>query len=159
MKSVHMLQKILKEINMTRQELVDSDHLFFQKNSQKSDLLNPAITQQCLIDHLSYIISKGFHIEITAVKSDHSDDADLGYHCHFNGFCADCWPLTGPQAGQYLDQSDPFFQKFLETVASSINNYQIGLTPDAYTESNIKAAGPTLFEDSGDSHVHLGSKQ
>ena len=144
---------------MTRQALVDSGHLFFQDDTQSSDLLDPAITQNSLIELLSEVIGFGYHLEITAVKTDHHDDSGLGLHSHFNGYCADLWPLTGPTAGAYIDAGTLTFQGFLTNVASCPNLYQIGLVGDgADSPVNFKAAGPTAFQDDGGPHVHLGSK-
>jgi hypothetical protein len=51
---------------MNRQQIVDSGHLFFQNDSDKTDLLNPEITQECLINWFSIIIKKGYHVVTTA---------------------------------------------------------------------------------------------
>jgi hypothetical protein len=142
---------------MNRQQIVDSGHLFFQNDSDKTDLLNPEITQECLINWFSIIIKKGYHVVTTAVKTSHHDDSGLGLHCHFNGYCADLWPLTGPNPTAYIDQSSEEFRQFLKDAQNEYL-YQTGLTPDCYTESNIEAAGSTVYLDDGGSHVHIGTK-
>jgi hypothetical protein len=114
-----------------REALVDSGHLFFQRDSQRTDLLDENLTQTTLIALLSDLVAKGYHVELTAVRSDHSDDSALGFHCHAHGFCADLWPLTGPTPG---------------------------LAGSADTPANRAAAGATVFSDSGADHVHLGSQ-
>ena len=75
-----------------RQDLVNK--LVFQRDSEKSDLMDPNMTQTTLIALLLDLVNKGHHIEITAIRTDHSDDSSLGLHCHHNGYCADLWPLA-----------------------------------------------------------------
>jgi hypothetical protein len=140
-----------------RQQLVTSGHLFFQDGTQSSDLLDPSLTQTELIALLQDLVTKGFHIELTSVRTDHKDDSDLGLHCHANGYCADLWPLTGPTPGDYLDASDPVFAQFLASAADSVWLYQIGLGGSAYTPANVAAAGPTVFQDDDEDHIHLGA--
>jgi hypothetical protein len=132
--------------------------LVFQDDTQASDLENVNLTQTQLIALLTDLTNKGWHIEITAVRSDHSDDSALGFHCHAHGFCADLWPLASAEAGDYLDATDPRFQSFLKDAAASSWLYQIGLAGSAYTDANVAAAGPTAFQDDGADHVHLGAQ-
>jgi hypothetical protein len=139
----------------TRDALVQK--LVFQDISQKTDLQNPAITQTGLIEMLMYLVQKGHHMEITAVKSDHHNDSALGLYCHFNGYCVDLWPLASVTPGDYLDATNPYFQTFLKDVASSPVLYQIGLAGSAVTRANILAAGITYFQDDGGDHVHIGT--
>ena len=96
-----------------RQYLVSK--LFFQDDTQKPDLLDENKTQTDLIALLVELVNKGHHIEITAVRTDHSNDSGLGEHCHANGYCADMWPLSGPTAGAWLDAGDPYFQNSYRT--------------------------------------------
>jgi hypothetical protein len=142
-----------------RQALVNGGHLFFQDATQSSDLLDPNVTQTDLIALLQYLVEKGYHIEITAVKSDHSDDSGLGEHSHFNGWCVDCWPLASATAGDYMDAITDAFQAFLRDVAAAPHLYQIGLAGEAaaFTD-NFTAAGPTAFHDDGADHVHIGAQ-
>jgi len=132
--------------------------LFFQDATQPTDLMDPTITQDCLISFLLDLLSHGFHIEITAVKTDHHDDSALGLYCHFNGYAIDCWNLTGPVAGDYVDAGTQTFRTFLETAASNPYLYQIGLAGSADTPVNETVAGPTVFSDDGGDHVHFGSQ-
>lgn len=138
-----------------RQQLVAKS--FFQADSQKSDLMDTSLTTTQLIALLLDVVNAGFILEFTAVRTDHSDDSGLGFHCHAHGFCADLWPLASPIAGDYLDASDPRFQRFLEAAAKSRWLYQIGLAGSAWTTANAAAAGPTVFKDDGADHVHLGA--
>lgn len=140
-----------------RQALVASPNTIFQKQSQRDDLLSPETTQTGLIALLSELVDKGHIIEFTAIKSDHHDDRDLGNFCHYNGYCADCWPLASTNAGDYLDAQDLRFQKFLEDAASSQCLHQIGLAGSADCEADREAAGPTVFDDDGGDHIHLGA--
>lgn len=135
--------------------------LIFQNESQRTDLLNESLTQTELIALLEYLTNKGHHLEITAVLTDHHDDSGLnpnpphvGTHAH--GWAIDCWPLNTPTPGDYVDSSTHEFRQFLIDAAQGPCLYQIGLTEDAYTTININAAGPTVFEDDGGSHCHLG---
>jgi hypothetical protein len=139
-----------------RQDLVSK--LVFQRDSQRNDLMDPNMTQTTLIALLLELVNKGHHIEITAVRSDHSDDSALGLHCHANGYCADMWPLGSATPGDYLDAGNPYFQQFLRDAAGSSWLYQIGLAGSAYTDANVAAAGSTVFHDDGADHVHLGAE-
>ena len=120
--------------------------------------MNPSLTQTQLIALLLDLVNAGFHMEITAVRTDHSDDSALGEHCHANGYCADLWPLGSSTPGDYLDATNPYFQQFLEAAAASPWLYQIGLAGSAWTASNAAAAGPTVFQDDGQDHIHLGAE-
>ena len=140
-----------------RQALVDSPQTVFQHDSQRSDLLDPSLTQTTLIALLSDLVAKGHVLLFTAVRSDHHDDSALGQHCHANGFCADLWPNHSANPTDYIDPSDPAFAVFLADCAKSVWLYQIGLAGSAWTSSNAVAAGGTVFHDDGADHVHLGA--
>lgn len=141
-----------------REQLVRSPDTFFQRASERSDLLDPDVTQTSLIALLLDALKAGFIIEFTAVVSDHSDDSAKGLHSHHNGYAVDCWPLASSSAGDYLDAGDSRFANFLRACASSKYLYQIGLASSAWTLRNQEAAGSTVFHDDGDDHVHLGAK-
>jgi len=138
-----------------RQALVDSPNTFFTADSQRSDLLDETITQTGLIALLSDLVAKGHIIEFTAIKTDHSDDSALGLHCHFNGYCADLWPLRSRTAGDWIvaDNLGPF----CANAAADPCLFQIGLAGTAWTPKAIAAAGPTCFHDDGADHIHLGA--
>ena len=138
-----------------RQELCSK--LVFQHASQKADLLDVNKTQTQLIALLLGLTNMGWHIEITAVRSDHSDDSGLGFHCHAHGFCADLWPLANATPGNYIDANEPKFAQFLHDASISPWLYQIGLAGSAWMQTNVDAAGPTVFADSGPDHIHLGA--
>jgi hypothetical protein len=140
-----------------RDALIASPLTFFQDDTQRADLDDVDTTQTGLIALLSELVAKGHAIEFTAVKTDHRDDSALGEHCHFNGYCADLWPLASATAGDYLDAGDPRFQAFLRDVATSPYLYQVGLAGTAWTSANAVAAGGTVFHDDGADHVHLGA--
>lgn len=141
-----------------RKWLVAHPNTIFQRQSQRDDLLDLNKTKTENVALLIELVKKGHIIEFTAIKSDHHDDSALGEHCHFNGYCDDCWPLASNKAGDYLDASDPRFQQFLKDAADSPYIHQIGLAGTAVTKDNIAAAGAPYFEDSGSDHVHLGSQ-
>lgn len=141
-----------------RRALVNSPHTIFQALSQRADLLDQNVTQTGLIALLSDLVAKGHIIEFTAVKSDHHNDSGLGLHCHFNGYCADCWPLASATPGDYLDANDPRFTAFCHDAGIDLNEYQEGLAGSAYTHANVTAAGSGVFQDDGGDHVHLGAK-
>jgi hypothetical protein len=139
-----------------RNDLVN--RLVFQSGTERGDLLDPNRTQTQLVALLLDLAkNKGWHIEITAVRTDHHNDSALGLHCHANGYAADCWPLASATPGNYLDASDDRFRRFLQDAASSAWIFQIGLAGSAYTSANMAAAGPTAFQDDGADHVHLGA--
>jgi hypothetical protein len=138
-------------------ELVVSK-LFFQDDTQKSDLLDPEITNTNLIAALDDLLTQGHHIEITAVKSDHRDDG-CGSGLHESGCAVDCWPLNGPNPGQYLDAGTEAFIAFLRDVQAADYVYDVGLGGVAYTSVNMTAAGPTAFQDDSEDHVHIGVRE
>ena len=141
-----------------RDRLVASPNTFFQQTSQKVDLASVELTQTDLIALLlTELVGKGHILEFTAIKSDHHDDSALGEHCHFNGYCADLWPLASRQAGDYLDAEDPRFQAFLRDVSASTWLYQVGLAGSAWISQNAVAAGDSVFHDDGEDHIHLGA--
>jgi len=142
-----------------RDQLVASANTVFQDDSQRADLKSPALTQTDLIALLIDLCETKEHaVEFTAIKSDHHDDRNLGEHCHYNGWCADLWPLASTTAGDYLDAGDPRFQAFLRDVAAAPHLYQIGLAGSAWTEDNVAAAGDSVFQDDGGDHVHVGAQ-
>lgn len=141
-----------------RKALVASPKTFFQDNTQQADLDDPDVTQTGLIALLSELVLKGWAIEFTAIKSDHHDDSNLGEHSHFNGYCADLWPLASETAGDYLDAGDPRFQAFLRDLDASSWTYQIGLAGSAWTSANAVAAGGSAFHDDGADHIHVGAR-
>lgn len=140
-----------------REALVRSPNTIFQRDSQRSDLLDVNATKTELIGFLLGLAQK-WPMEFTAIKSDHHNDSDLGEHCHFNGYCADMWPLASAKAGDYLDASDSRFQEFLRDAAQNQYLHNIGLGGSAYTNENMSAAGQSAFEDSGADHVHLSAQ-
>jgi len=131
--------------------------LIFQDETQKSDLLDESKTQTSLIAYLLGLVDKGYHIEITAVRTDHDDDSALGLHCHANGYAVDCWPLNSATPGDYMTQDTHPFRQFLVDAASSPWNFQIGLGGCADNSGDAIAAGSTEFPDNGADHIHLGS--
>jgi len=140
-----------------RQALVDSPFTIFQAESQRTDLLDPAMTQTGLIALLGGLVAKQYFILFTAIRSDHHDDSALGLHCHANGYCADCWVNNSASAQDYADAMAPRFEIFLESAAASPWIFQIGLAGSAWTPTNVAAAGETCFEDDGGDHIHLGA--
>jgi len=132
------------------------DRLIFQRDSQRSDLMDPDMTNTDLIA-LMLDVTKNVYWEVTAVRSDHHDDSGLGLHSHANGYCLDGWPLNSKTAGDYMDPDSLSFEAALRFARNSSWLYQIGLAGTADTEPNREAAGPTVFSDSGADHVHLGA--
>lgn len=140
-----------------RNALVDSKNILFQRESQRTDLENISLVQTGLIAGLTWLcIEKNYPVEITAVRSDHHDDSALGEHCHWNGYCADLWPLNSQTPGDYMDANDGRFQTFLRDLSACPYLFQIGLAGEADTASNMAAAGPTAFVDDGADHIHFG---
>lgn len=139
----------------TREKLCQ--RLVFTDASQQSDLLDPNLTNTDLIALLLDATAHGEVLGITAVRSDHSDDSALGFHCHAHGFCADCWPMNSRTPGDWMSATDPLFAAWLARVSQSLWLHQIGLAGTAWTQANVDAAGSTVFHDSGADHIHLGA--
>jgi hypothetical protein len=140
-----------------RQYLVNHPHTIFQRDSQKSDLLDETKTKTELIALLTELIAKGHIILFTAVVTDHHPDACLGLHSHENGFCADTWPLNSTAPTDYVNADDPEMDSYLADGARSPWLYQIGLAGSADTSGDSAAAGDTKFSDGGADHIHLGA--
>jgi hypothetical protein len=140
-----------------REHLVNHPNILFQEESQREDLLNEHLTQTNLIELLSELV-KDHHFVITAVRSDHHDDSDLGYHCHANGFCVDCWPLESASPTDYAPAQGEKMDSFLKDVARSPVLWQIGLAGSGDTAHNQFISGPTCYSDDGGDHIHIGAK-
>jgi len=142
-----------------RDMIADSANFFWGAESQQNDIRNDDITETYLISILQTLHDKGWYIGITSVCSDHSDDSDLGEHCHSNGYCVDLWPLNTPNAGDWMDANAPAFADFLMDIANADYLHQIGLAGTAVTPVNLAAAGPTAFVDEGADHIHVGATE
>ncbi len=145
-------------MSQATRELVCSK-LVFQNPSQKADLLNPAVTNSGLIALLQYlVVSLGWHLEITAVYTDHHVDGDgPGLH-RPAGLAFDGWPLNSAKPGDYMDENSAQFQEFLTDLSRAPYYYDTGLGGSSFTPANMKAAGPSAFQDSQFDHVHGGAR-
>jgi hypothetical protein len=154
--------KGLEGSSQTRQWV--AARLFYQDSTQKSDILDPNKTQTELIAALQSLLKKGYHIELTAVNSDHHDDTNLnptppycGVHAH--GWAVDCWPLNSATPGDWVDASTHIFRQFLVDISKVPFYMQTGLVGDgADSAANFQAAGPGAFQDDGGAHIHIGTK-
>jgi len=154
-----------------RQFLVRHPHTFFQQpDVMHADLLDSNRTKTTLIALLVELVNKGHIIEFTMIRTGHHNDGPNGHNP--GGRAADCWPLASAKAGDYLDATDPRFQKFIDDAASSVWLYQEGLVGDgADSDANFSSAeraaqqhepgryeaGVTIFHDDGGAHVHVGA--
>ena len=142
-----------------REKIANHPHIFYQKNSQKSDLLDEAMTKTTLIAQAELLLNKGHWLCITAVRSDHHNDGPNG---HAGGRAFDCWPLVSnaPKNADgsfnYVPQDSHEMRQFLMDAAASPYNFQIGLGGCADDSSNQIAAGKTEFDDSSADHIHIG---
>lgn len=139
-----------------REQLVNA--LILDNPCERDDFLNPALTHTNLIALLLDLVNRGWHMQITAVRCDHSDDSALGEHCHANGWCVDLWPLNSFKRDDYMDANDIRFAQFLVDAAAEPMLHQIGLAGSSITPANLTAAGPTAFKDAGADHIHLGAQ-
>lgn len=145
-----------------REALVQSGALIFQDGTQSVDLLDENSTQTYLIAMLAHLVfEKGWPMEITAVRSDHHDDSGLApgpdhIGTHARGWAVDLWPLNSRTAQDYTDAADARFARFCLDVANGPYLHQIGLAGSAWTPANVTASGPTVFQDDGSDHVHVG---
>jgi hypothetical protein len=143
-----------------REKIANHPQMRYQLDSQKSDLLDEAITKTTLIAHLEYLLGKGHWICVTAVYSDHHYDGPNGHND--GGRAIDCWPLVphSPKNADgsfnYVGSDSPEMVAFLKDAAHSPWNFQIGLGGSADDACNASAAGPTEFDDSQFDHIHLG---
>jgi hypothetical protein len=139
-----------------REALVNSGRLIFTDGTQKTDLLDPTKTQTELIAFLVHLTQYGW-FQVTAVRTDHSDDSALGVDCHANGYCIDGWPLETESPGDFLDPDSDLFTGFLKKALGSPFLLNIGLGGSAYTEKNMVTLAGYGFQDDGQDHVHLGT--
>jgi hypothetical protein len=156
-----------------RQHLVTCGDIVFAKGTTHcADLLDPTKTNTYLIGALIYAVTYEIIIQPTAIYSDHHDDSALnpddprhsGTHrggveadgSPTGGFAIDCWFLASRTPCDWLDPSDPRFAHALRILARAPDLHQIGLAGAARTDENLAAAGPTVFVDGEDDHVHFG---
>jgi len=153
-----------------RAAVANSPHIIYRSFEQRNDIARTNGVQTQLIAMLEYLVGHGAIIEVTALKSDHSDDTTdchtgppyCGTHAH--GWSVDCWPLLVAtpyeqrQESDYMDAGDPRFQHFLRLVAQGPYLHQIGLGGSAYADADILASGSTCFRDDGEDHVHIGTQ-
>jgi hypothetical protein len=154
-----------------RQAIVNSHNIIFRTAQQRDDIVSLSVVQTQLVAFLQFMVQNGALFVVTAIKSDHSDDTSLcktgppyiGTHAH--GWAIDCWPLTKPEDGAYMDASDMRFQHFLRLAEKAPYLHQIGLGGTAYTDANRIASGPTAFADGyvddagiwqSEDHIHFG---
>ncbi len=133
--------------------------LVFQAASQRTDLINPLMTQTQMIAGLQWLVAKGHILAVTAVRSDHHDDSYLspdGVGTHARGYAIDCWPLQSKKMGDWVPVAGPEIETFLRDARLMPYIMQIGLTADCYSSANIAAAGPSVYLDDGGPHAHLG---
>lgn len=133
--------------------MIDRDaicaELTFQKESQKSDLLDPSITTETLLTFLSELLSRRDGIwkgklVVTSVKSDHDDDGPNG---HFGGNALDFAAIQDDANGHLIADAQ-----------ACEDARGIGLSP--YYWNYVPALGgfneaSKLFADQGGQHIHV----
>lgn len=140
-----------------RTSLVRSPRTIFQRDSQRSDLLDPNMTSSGLIVALQWLVlARGYILEFTAIRTDHHDDSALGPFAHWQARAVDFWTLNSCNAGDYVDPTTHAFRQFLVDLYRAPGHAQTGLAGSANTEACRRAAGPNYFPDSGADHVHFG---
>jgi hypothetical protein len=134
-----------------------ASHLVFQDSGpQKSDVLSIAHGAQTeLIAFLEHMIKCGHHIEVTAIRSDHSCDG-MGVGYHYQGWAIDCWPLNSTRPGDYMSVDTHEFRQFLVDAIAGPFYFQTGLGGSANTVVNQFAAGAAWFPDNDEDHIHFG---
>lgn len=150
--------------SQVREQIAESPHIIFRSEQQRDDIVNLRGVQTQIIALLQHLVDKGAIIEVTALKSDHRDDTERNpvpphIGTHASGWAIDCWPLARVEQGAYLDAEDEQFQHFLELVSGAPWLHQIGLAGTAWNPLNVAAAGETVFQDEGDDHVHIGTRE
>jgi hypothetical protein len=148
----------------TRAAIATSPHILYRTPQQRDDIVSVRGVRTQLVAFLQYLVQNRLCIEVTALMSVHHNDLSLNPfapHCgtHAGGWAVDCWPLTRPEFGAYLDAQDKRFSYFLEVARAAPWLYQIGLAGSAYTPENIAAAGSLVFADEGADHIHFGVHQ
>lgn len=124
-------------------------HLTFQRDSQRMDLLDPAMTSNNLLAAIGKAVlpepeGKGHRLLITSVRTDHSDDRNLGPHCHARGFAVDLWPMDEANM-------EAIVQDFCTENRKVV---KIGL--GGSSKSAHPHAGSTIvFEDNDTDHIHV----
>jgi hypothetical protein len=123
--------------------------LAFSDDTQKSDLLNPDLTNTNLIAALAQAVfpaphGQGHRLLITSVRTDHSDDSALGPHCHARGFAVDLWP-----------QDDVDLHAVAQDFCTN-NPWVIKLGLGGISQSLALNAGDTVvFFDNSTNHLHV----
>ena len=142
-----------------RDMLANSANFFWADPCERDDIRDNTRTSTYLIALLQTLHDEGWYIKFTSIRCDHSSDANLGRHGHSGGFAVDCWPLNSPNTNDYINATAPRFADFLRAVAAAKYLHQIGLAGTAWTQENVRAAGPTVFHDSGADHIHIGAHE
>lgn len=132
-------------------------------DSQRADLLNEDPVTGTNTDLIALMVdvvraatNAGCEWQFTAVRSDHHDDSALGPHAHAFGYAADGWLIeSANRPGSWIDANDPRFPQVLHGASQSPWHGKTGLAGTAYTDTNVAAAGPDVFQDEGADHVHL----
>ncbi len=147
----------------TRHLVVNSANTYFQRSSQKANLLDAKIVRTETIAMILELIQKGHIIEFTSIWSDHHNDSNLGRFSHFNGAAFDMWPLKSHHAGDYADVLGPQMGTLIRDIMASRWLAQCGFAGAADCDELKAIAGYVdypengrLFRDSGGDHIHVG---
>lgn len=134
-------------------------YLEFQRDSQRTDLLNPHLTDTLVIQMLDDIVQRyprypeaTEYILVTSAYSDHAPDSDLGPHGHH--------PASGPGFAVDIAPSGDDWLGILKALAASPYVWSVGLGGVIAQEDRSKVTWPTdgkfiVFDDNNSPHIHV----
>lgn len=142
----------------TRQKLVSDSRLVFQRDSQRTDLLDSAMTNTWLIEFLMKLLDEAGHpILVTALYTDHHPGTLHHPTDGTPGRAVDCWNADWATVG---DDKCVDVMKAAAKISEGEQPFlvEVGLSGDAARLQGQVDWGPTynvFVEDWGDSNEHL----
>lgn len=131
-------------------------HLTFQRDSQKSDLLDRSLTTDNLLAAIGRAVlpepaGQGHKLLITSVRTDHSDDRDLGPHCHARGYAVDLWPVDVANMDRIIQD---FCSNNRQVMKIGLGGSSQSSHPEAGT-TEILVGDTLVFDDNSSDHIHV----
>jgi len=130
-------------------QVANHRNISYTNLTQKADLLDVTVTNTNLIAALKDVLDKGFVVQVTSVKTDHSDDSCLGIpgvynHGHTHGYALDCWCED--------------LQSFVQYLCDNPLVMKIGLGGARAQALQITPGATMVFSDNNEPHIHFQVK-